>query len=48
VNLLYPKINFKHLPGILAHAAIGAVIAAVYGIVHDQITYSISPEYSRG
>jgi hypothetical protein len=24
---------------------VGAVIAALYGIIHDQITYSISPEY---
>jgi hypothetical protein len=45
VNLLYPKIDLKHLPGILGHAAVGALVAAVYGIVHDQITYSISPEY---
>jgi hypothetical protein len=26
-------------------AAIGALIAGTYGIVHDQITYAISPEY---
>lgn len=45
MNLLYPKLHLKHVPGILGHAALGAVIAAVYGIVHDQITYSISPEY---
>ncbi len=45
MNLLYPKLHLKHIPGILGHAALGAVIAAVYGIVHDQITYSISPEY---
>ena len=45
MNLLYPKIDLKHLPGILGHAAVGALVAAVYGIVHDQITYSISPEY---
>ena len=29
----------------LRAAWIGAVVAGVYGIVHDQITYSISPEY---
>jgi hypothetical protein len=38
VNLLYPKIDLKHLPGILGHAAVGALVAALYGIVHDQIT----------
>lgn len=45
MNLLYPKIRLKHLPGILGHAVVGALVAAIYGIVHDQITYSISPEY---
>ena len=45
MNLLYPKIRLNHLRGILGHAAVGALFAAVYGIVHDQITYSISPEY---
>ncbi|MDF1656542.1 MAG: hypothetical protein P1U58_02950 [Verrucomicrobiales bacterium] len=24
---------------------VGAVIAGVYGVLHDQVTYSISPEY---
>ena len=45
MNLLYPKIRLKHLRGILGHAAVGALFAAVNGILHDQITYSISPEY---
>jgi hypothetical protein len=45
MNLLYPKIRLNQLPAILAHAAVGAVCAAIYGILHDQITYSISPEY---
>lgn len=26
-------------------AVVGALIAGIYGILHDQITYSISPEY---
>lgn len=29
----------------LGVAAMGAIVAGLYGIVHDQITYSISPEY---
>ncbi len=29
----------------LAAASIGAVIAGLYGIVHDQITFTLSPEY---
>lgn len=31
----------------LGLAAIGALIAGVYGILHDQVTYSISPEYFK-
>jgi hypothetical protein len=29
----------------IGFAVIGAVIAGAYGILHDQITYTISPEY---
>jgi len=29
----------------LGISCLGALIAALYGIVHDQITYTISPEY---
>ena len=29
----------------LGYAVIGALIAGLYGVVHDQITYSMSPEY---
>ena len=42
---LIPKISFKDLLLILKFSLLGAAIAACYGIVHDQITYSISPEY---
>jgi len=27
-------------------ALLGAVLAGAYGVAHDQITYTISPEYS--
>jgi hypothetical protein len=29
----------------LRYAALGAFLAGLYGILHDQVTYSISPEY---
>ena len=29
----------------LGLSCVGAVIAAAYGIIHDQVTYSIAPEY---
>jgi hypothetical protein len=45
MNILYPKIRFASLPAMLGYATVGAVLAGLYGVVHDQITYSISPEY---
>ena len=29
----------------LGYAGLGAVLAGLYGILHDEITYTISPEY---
>ncbi len=43
-SLLYPKIRLV-FPVMLGYAVLGAVIAGFYGVLHDQITYSISPEY---
>jgi hypothetical protein len=40
-----PEIKAGTLPAIIQYALIGALIAAGYGIVHDEVTYSISPEY---
>jgi hypothetical protein len=45
MNLLYPKIQSSHLPRIIGISLIGAITAGIYGIAHDQITYSISEEY---
>lgn len=45
LKYLYPKIKFRDLLSILSVAVFGAVLAGAYGIVHDQVTYSISPEY---
>ncbi len=45
MNLLYPTIPWRLWPRMLGMAVIGALIAGAYGVVHDQITYSISPEY---
>ena len=42
---LYPKIRRDHILQILLFSIYGALIAGLYGIVHDQITYSISHEY---
>jgi hypothetical protein len=45
MNLLFPKFPVKQLPAMLRTALLGAVVAGCYGAVHDQISYSISPEY---
>ena len=44
-SLLYPKLRLDLLAPMLSYAVVGALIAGVYGVFHDQITYSISPEY---
>jgi hypothetical protein len=44
-NLIYPKLRLSWLPAMLRFAAVGSFIAGVYGIIHDQVTYSIGPEY---
>lgn len=44
-GFLYPRFSFSHLARGLLVAAIGAVVGGLYGIVHDQVTYSISEEY---
>jgi hypothetical protein len=45
MNLLYPKLRWCWLPAMLGLAALGAVIAGLYGIAHDQLTYTLAPEY---
>ncbi len=44
-NILSQKITFRHLLSIIGLTVLGALIAGTYGILHDQITYTISPEY---
>ena len=45
LRFLIPQLALRDLPVMLSVAAIGSVVAGVYGILHDQITYTISPEY---
>ena len=45
LNRLYPKFPLKFVPILLRYAAFGGILAGCYGSLHDQITYSISPEY---
>jgi hypothetical protein len=45
MNVLYPRIARQHLPLMLRISVVGALIAGAYGILHDQVTYTISEEY---
>ena len=44
-DLLVPRISGNDFLPMIVVAACGAIIAAVYGVAHDQLTYSISSEY---
>jgi hypothetical protein len=45
LKYIVPYIALRDLPCMCAVALIGAVMAGVYGALHDQITIGISPEY---
>ena len=45
LRFVIPRIALRDLPPMIAAAVCGAMVAGVYGILHDQITYTISPEY---
>ncbi len=42
---LIPEIDWNDFPAMLKYAAFGACLAGIYGIAHDQITYTIGPEF---
>lgn len=42
---LVPSFDPRLLPRMLAIAFVGALVAGTYGVLHDQVTYSISREY---
>ncbi len=45
LKYVVPKIKLTDLTAMIRVSLVGAAIAGAYGILHDQITYSISPEY---
>lgn len=45
LKYLTPQIALADLPAMIRVALIGGIVAGLYGVLHDQITYSISPEY---
>ena len=45
MNIFYPQVRANLLPSMLGYALLGALVAGSYGLLHDEITYSISAEY---
>jgi hypothetical protein len=45
LRFLIPRIVLRDLPPMFAAGLLGSIIAGCYGILHDQVTFSISPEY---
>lgn len=45
MNVLYPRFTFRQFGWMIAFGAAGAMVAGAYGIVHDQITFTLGPEY---
>lgn len=42
---IIPRIPLTDLPALLGFTLLGALIAGGYGILHDQITFTLGPEY---
>jgi hypothetical protein len=45
LKYIVPRIPLADLPALLVVTVVGALIAGCYGVLHDQITFSIGPEY---
>ena len=45
LRYIIPKIALRDLWPMAGAAICGALVAGVYGVLHDQLTYTISPEY---
>ncbi len=45
MGILYPTLPARCTRFLLGCAAFGALIGGIYGMFHDQVSYSISPEY---
>lgn len=45
MDWLRPKLRRQELATLAACAFLGALVAGIYGVIHDQITYTLSPVY---
>src|SRR5438132_7621148 len=45
MSIWYPKMPVRRFRIMVQIAVLGALVAGMYGALHDQISYTISPEY---
>lgn len=45
MNLLYPTLPAAHWKSMALIAVMGSLLAGAYGAAHDQLSYTLSPEY---
>ena len=45
IKHLIPRIKARDLRPMFGIAVVGAIIAGLYGVAHDHLTYTIGPEY---
>lgn len=45
MNWLYPTFSFRQFAWMFVLGMAGSVVAGIYGMIHDQITFSIGYEY---
>lgn len=45
MSIWYPSISVRRLPALIRITVVCALFAGGYGALHDQVSYSISPEY---
>lgn len=45
LQLIVPRLSLRDLARLSVVTVLGALVAGAYGVLHDQVTYSISPEY---
>ena len=45
MDILYPRLRLRQIGLMFGSALFGALVGGVYGALHDQISFTISPEY---
>ena len=45
LKYLVPYFPLRDVPALLGFILLGSLIAGAYGVIHDQVTYSIGPSY---